>query len=222
MQVLCDGFLLISVLSQPLLCWQSSWGSSKEWCWNGSAALPAVLVPSVGKVTGSSAQHGGNSAHFPLTARTPTSGKHKENQCHQNDSSIHQELCWFNSAGLPGKGFWMAPGAMCVALVTFSIWRKAPQPCFPEGWEFSSKFLSWAVRMIQVEGPETLSEVHWLQLELPAKRIIFRSSNIGVTCPVGIDCANTESQGGSGWNPRWPHSRSSRSLWFRLLATLVP
>lgn len=116
MQVLCDGFLLISVLSQPLLCWQSSWDSSKEWCWNGSAALPAVLVPSAGKVTGSSAQHGENSAHFPLTSPIPTSGKHKENQCDHNDSAIHQELCWFNSAGLPGNGFWMAPGAVCVLL----------------------------------------------------------------------------------------------------------
>lgn len=52
--------------------------------------------------------------------------------------------------------------------------------------------------MMQVEGPETGSEVHWPQLELPVKTEIFRVSNIGVTCPVGADCANTESQGGSG------------------------
>lgn len=170
MQVLCDGFLLISVLSQPLLCWQSSWDSSKEWCWNGSAALPAVLVLSIGKVTGSSAQHGENSAHFPLTARIPAWRKHQEKQCDHNDWSIHQELCWFNSTELPGMGLWMAPGTICVALVIFSIWRKTPQPCFAEGLEFSSKFLGCTMRMVEVEGPETLPEVHWPQLTAACKK----------------------------------------------------
>lgn len=60
--------------------------------------------------------------------------------------------------------------------------------------------------MMQVEGPETLSEVHWPQSQLPAKIIIFRVSNIGVRCPVGTECANTESQGGSGGIPGGPTS----------------
>lgn len=97
--------MCIRFLSEPSLYWQSIWSSSKKWCWNGFAILPAVLVPCVGNSVCISAQHGYHFANFWFTACIPALYVLQESTWRTNITIIiHHFIRNFNTIGVPLKG----------------------------------------------------------------------------------------------------------------------
>lgn len=97
--------MCIRFLSEPSLYWQSIWSSSKKWCWNGFAILPAVLVLCVGNSVCISAQHGYHFANFWFTACIPALYVLQESTWRTNITIItHQFIRNFNTIGVPLKG----------------------------------------------------------------------------------------------------------------------
>lgn len=136
--------MCIRFLSEPSLYWQSIWSSSKKWCWNGFAILPAVLVLCVGNSVCISAQHGYHFANFWFTACIPALYVLQESTWRTNITIIiHHFIRNFNTIGVPLKGLEISAQGDAYRLTRlffFIIFIFIQQKSFStspaQGWEF--------------------------------------------------------------------------------------
>lgn len=161
--------MCIRFLSEPSLYWQSIWSSSKKWCWNGFAILPAVLVLCVGNSVCISTQHGYHFANFWFTACIPALYVLQESTWRTNITIIiHHFIRNFNTIGVPLKGLEISAQGDAYRLTRLFFFllflflssKKAFQPHLhkDESSGLIFELISLAMNIMCVEGPGLYQE----------------------------------------------------------------